>query len=193
VGSSNYPQIGLSIVENNRHGTSIVRTRLPDALSDEKTFQILTDKDQREAVSSDSAGYPGGHTPELVRLSPESGEAEVAEILRRSFSVVIRGAGSSLTGGVTPFGEVVVDMSLRNRVVARGENWITVQTGIVLRALQEQLAAENKYYPCMGYLDHPFKNRHVETEKDLLFPACKPRRVGVQSDVVNSILMLEHQ
>jgi len=135
------------MVENNRHGTYIVRTRLPDALFDEKTFQILTDKDQREAVSSDSAGYPGGHTPELVRLSPESGEAEVAEILRRSFSVVIRGAGSSLTGGVTPFGEVVVDMSPRNRVVARGENWITVQTGIALRALQEQLAAENKYYP----------------------------------------------
>jgi len=45
--------------------------------------------------------------------------------------------------------------------------------------------------PCIGYLDHPFKNRHVETEKDLLFPACKLRRVGVQSDVVNSILMLE--
>ena len=46
---------------------------------------------------------------------------------------------------------------------------------------------------CIGYLDYLFKNRHVETEKDLLFPACKPRRVGVQSDVVNSILMLEHQ
>ncbi len=46
---------------------------------------------------------------------------------------------------------------------------------------------------CISYLDYLFKNRHVETEQDLLFPACKPRRVGVQSDVVNSILMLEHQ
>ncbi len=120
---------------------------MPDAVSNKKTFQIITDKDQLEAVSSDSARYPNGYTPELVRLYPEAGEAEVAQILRNSLSVVTRGAGSSLTGGVTPFGEVVLDMSYRDRILARGENWITVQTGITLLALQEELAAENKYYP----------------------------------------------
>ena len=43
--------------------------------------------------------------------------------------------------------------------------------------------------PCTGYLGHPFKNMDFETENDHLSPACKHRRVGVQSEVVISILM----
>jgi glycine/D-amino acid oxidase-like deaminating enzyme len=80
------------MVENNRHGTYIVRTRLPDSLSDEKTFQILTDKDQREAVSSDSAGA-------TFRYECEAGtqdlDAEIVVIAAGSWS---RQVGAALVG-----------------------------------------------------------------------------------------------
>jgi hypothetical protein len=44
-------------------------------------------------------------------------------------------------------------------------------------------------------LDHPFKKCPVRRRKIFLssFPACKQRRVGVQSDVVTRVLMLERQ
>jgi hypothetical protein len=50
---------------------------------------------------------------------------------------------------------------------------------------------EAVYYACTGYLGHPFK-KPFERENSPN-PTFKHRRVGVQSDVVNSILMLERQ
>lgn len=140
-------------MENNQHGTHVIKTRKIDAMPNREAFKSFTDETQLDTVKSDAAHYPNGHTPELVRLYSEAGEAEVAEILHNSSGVVTRGAGSSLTGGVTPFGEIVLDMSYRDRILARGENWITVQSGITLRALQEELAGNNKYYPPVPTFD----------------------------------------
>ncbi len=52
--------------------------------------------------------------------------------------------------------------------------------------------AVNTPMGCIGYLDHPFKNKPLETEKDLLSLLANPGRVGVPSDVFTSILMVEH-
>jgi len=46
------------------------------------------------------------------------------------------------------------------------------------------------YTGCIGYLDHPFKKQARPDGERTPFPACKHRRVGVESDVVTSILML---
>jgi len=53
----------------------------------------------------DAAHYPGGHATALY--SPAS-EAEVADILRSSPTVLPIGAQSSLTGGATPMGDVLL-------------------------------------------------------------------------------------
>src|SRR5215471_17973898 len=45
--------------------------------------------------------------------------------------------------------------------------------------------------PCIGYLGHPFQKQALRDGERSTFPACKQRRVGVQSEVVTSILMLE--
>jgi hypothetical protein len=44
---------------------------------------------------------------------------------------------------------------------------------------------------CNGYLGHPFKKYALRDGERSTFPACKQRWVGVHSDVVTSILMLE--
>jgi len=46
-----------------------------------------------------------------------SNEAEVAEVLRTSSSVLPIGAQSSLTGGATPFGSVVMSTARLNRIL----------------------------------------------------------------------------
>jgi hypothetical protein len=46
---------------------------------------------------------------------------------------------------------------------------------------------------CTGYLGHPFKKQAFRDGERSASPACKNRRVGVQSEVVNSMLMLEQQ
>ena len=46
---------------------------------------------------------------------------------------------------------------------------------------------------CNGYLGHPFKNKPHRDGERFPSPACKHRRVGVESDVVASILMLERR
>ena len=47
--------------------------------------------------------------------------------------------------------------------------------------------------PCNGYLGHPFKKQARREGERSPSPLCKHRRVGVQSDVVNSLPMLEQR
>jgi len=49
--------------------------------------------------------YPGGHAQGVWF---PTNEAEVAAVLRRALRVPVIGAQSSLTGGATPFGDVLL-------------------------------------------------------------------------------------
>lgn len=92
----------------------------------------------------DAAHFPGGHAPAVV--FPQ-GEAQLAATLRDSTAVLAVGAQSSLTGGATPMGEVVLSLS---RLVATGEpapTHITVQPGVTLASLRETLTAAGQSYP----------------------------------------------
>jgi hypothetical protein len=59
-----------------------------------------------------------------------------------------------------------------------------------IRQRKEQWAALKGVYWLLGSSVQKQAPRDRERTP---FPACKPRRVGVQSDVVNSMLMLEHR
>ena len=62
----------------------------------------------------DAAHFPGGHA---AAIAHPSDEAEVSEVLRSSATVLPIGAQSSLTGGATPMGEVVLTTSRMNRII----------------------------------------------------------------------------
>ena len=92
----------------------------------------------------DAAHFPGGHADAIA--SPTT-EAEVAEVVRAAAAVLPIGAQSSLTGGATPMGEVVLSTSRLNRVLDIGSDFVRVQAGVTLAELDTALAAAGKYYP----------------------------------------------
>lgn len=96
------------------------------------------------AFLEDAAHFPGGHASAIAH--PAS-EAEVADVLRAAASVLPIGAQSSLTGGATPMGEVLLSTSRLNRILEVGADWVRAQAGVTLAALDSVLAAAGKYYP----------------------------------------------
>lgn len=120
-----------------------VQTRAPrgDASA---SIEVLTDAEQLAAVERDAANYPGG---KAVGLARPGTEAEIATILQRYDRILPIGAQSSLTGGATPRGEVVLSLERQKRILERRAESVRVQTGLTLLTLQEALALDNKYYP----------------------------------------------
>ena len=92
----------------------------------------------------DAAHYPGGHATAL--FTPGS-EADIADILRRHRRVLPIGAQSSLTGGATPMGDVLISTN-RLKTVGRMEvDRVRVQAGVTLIELDAALARQGRYYP----------------------------------------------
>ncbi|HZT76253.1 MAG TPA: FAD-binding oxidoreductase [Vicinamibacterales bacterium] len=92
----------------------------------------------------DAAHFPGGHA---AAIALPASDAEVADVLRSASAVLPIGAQSSLTGGATPMGEVLLGTSRLNRIVEIGEDVARVQAGVTLAELDSALAAAGKYYP----------------------------------------------
>jgi D-lactate dehydrogenase (cytochrome) len=120
-----------------------VHTRAPHG-SVAETIEVIRDAAQLAAVERDAANYPGGQAVGLVR--PRN-EAEIATILQRYTRILPIGAQSSLTGGATPRGEVVLSLERMNRILESRAESVRVQPGLSLKALQDVLTGENKYYP----------------------------------------------
>lgn len=112
-----------------------------------KKYDRIVDQEQLVLVSIDAARYPGGYTPELLRLRPSATESDVSEILLTRKSVVTQGTRTSLTGGATPQGSTVLDMSKRDKILELGNDWVKVQSGITLEKLQRLLRRRKRYYP----------------------------------------------
>jgi D-lactate dehydrogenase (cytochrome) len=102
------------------------------------------DPDVIAAFLEDAAHFPGGHAAGVVY--PTS-EAEVAEALHSSMSVLPVGAQSSLTGGATPFGDVIFSTSRLNRIVEISDASVRVQAGVTLAELDAALERAGRYYP----------------------------------------------
>jgi D-lactate dehydrogenase (cytochrome) len=93
---------------------------------------------------TDGAHFPGGHAAGVV--FPTSA-GEVADVLARSAAVLPVGAQSSLTGGATPMGEVVLATTRMARIVDVRPGQITVEPGVTVAAMQERLAVAGAWFP----------------------------------------------
>src|SRR6267142_4611225 len=76
--------------------------------------RIERDPDVLASFLEDAAHFPGGFA---AGLAVPASEAEVAALLRSTPAVLPIGAQSSLTGGATPQGEVLLSTSRLNRIV----------------------------------------------------------------------------
>lgn len=106
--------------------------------------RVETSAEALTAFLEDAAHFPGGYASGVA--FPHS-EGDVAALVRAHRAVLPIGAQSSLTGGATPMGEVVLSMARMNRVLEVGQDRVRVEPGVSLLALQEALDAHDLYYP----------------------------------------------
>jgi len=93
---------------------------------------------------SDAAHFPGGHAAGIVVPRAIS---EIPGIIRRAATVLPIGAQSSLTGGATPMGEIVVSTEKLTRVLDAGPSHIRVEAGVPVTVIQAALAEHGAWFP----------------------------------------------
>jgi D-lactate dehydrogenase (cytochrome) len=71
----------------------------------------------------------------------------VAALVARYPRVLPIGAQSSLTGGATPRGDLVLSTARMDRIVEIGRDFVRVQPGVPIATLQQALAERSLYYP----------------------------------------------
>ena len=93
---------------------------------------------------SDAAHFPGGHA---AAVAVPRGVAEVPALVRNARTVLAIGAQSSLTGGATPMGEVVLSTEKLDRILEIGPGFIRVEAGVTVAAMQQALAERGAWFP----------------------------------------------
>ena len=78
---------------------------------------VSRDPDVLASFLEDAAHFPGGHA---VGVAAPSTELGIAAALREAGAVLPIGAQSSLTGGATPMGELVLSTARLNRILEIG-------------------------------------------------------------------------
>jgi len=119
---------------------SAASTRPPKNVA---AVELETDSELIGRYLEDAARYPGGHAPAVAR--PQSAD-EVASILRRAARVLPVGAQSSLTGGATPSGDVILSTERLADIHFCGDR-VVVGAGVTLHTLQDALVAHNAWFP----------------------------------------------
>src|SRR5687767_13804002 len=84
----------------------------------------------------DAAHFPGGHADGVARPATE---ADVAALVTAHSPVLIAGAQSSLTGGATPHGGIVISTARLTGIERVGNDHVRAGAGVPLLALQEAL------------------------------------------------------
>jgi D-lactate dehydrogenase (cytochrome) len=105
---------------------------------------VQRDADVLAAFLEDAAHFPGGHADGLITAGSE---ADVAQALAGPTPVLPIGAQSSLTGGATPMGEVVLSTSRLNHILDIGTDTVRVEAGVTLIDLDQALRRAGRYYP----------------------------------------------
>ena len=111
-------------------------------------------------VCEDAAHFPGGFAAGVVY--PES-ESETAAVVRKTSRILPIGAQSSLTGGATPLGEIVLSTDRLNRIVKLDQDTAIVEPGVPLFVLQDTLRNINAWYPPMPTFAGAFAGGVVAT------------------------------
>lgn len=81
---------------------------------------------------------------------------EVAALVANAASVLAVGAQSSLTGGATPRGDLVLSTRALTNTGAPVNDRVRVAAGVPLKTLQQMLAARGLYYPPVPTYDGAF-------------------------------------
>ena len=105
---------------------NVVRAVTPSAA----TADIERDPDLVARYLEDAAHYPGGHAVAIVR--PHDA-AQAAAAVRQASRLLPVGAQSSLTGGATPAGDLVLSTERRTGV-RRASDRVVVGAGVTQRA-----------------------------------------------------------
>ncbi|HEY3383665.1 MAG TPA: FAD-binding oxidoreductase [Vicinamibacterales bacterium] len=121
---------------------------------------VDSDASTLQSYLEDAAHYPGGVAAGVV--VPRS-EGEVAAVVRDHPRVLPIGAQSSVTGGATPRGEVVLSTAKMAAIIEIGDEVARVQPGLPLVTLKETLTAQGRYYPPAPTYDGAFVGGTIAT------------------------------
>jgi D-lactate dehydrogenase (cytochrome) len=117
------------------------------------TPHIESAPDVTQAFISDAAHVPGGQVDGVA--FPHDGDA-VAALVAQASRVLAVGAQSSLTGGATPRGDLVISTRALTSIGTPGDGRIRVGAGVPLKTLQSTLAGLGLYYPPAPTFDGAF-------------------------------------
>jgi D-lactate dehydrogenase (cytochrome) len=109
---------------------------------------------------SDAAHVPGGFASGVVFPTSES---EVAAIVAASARVLPIGAQSSLTGGATPRGELLLSTRALTSMDMPDGDHVHVGAGVPLVRLQQYLAGRGLYYPPVPTFDGAYVGGTIAT------------------------------
>ena len=109
---------------------------------------------------SDAAHVPGGSA---VGVSFPRDLAEAAALVAEATHVLPIGAQSSLTGGATPRGGVILSTRALARIDAPSGTETRVEAGVPLRTLQAVLRSHGMYYPPVPTFDGAFLGGTIAT------------------------------
>jgi D-lactate dehydrogenase (cytochrome) len=121
-----------------------IRTRPPHGVAAPQPVQ--RDPDVLATLLEDAAHFPGGHAAGVVFPATE---ADVARAVRGASTVLPIGAQSSLTGGATPMGEILLSTRNLRRIddIVIGDDSVRVGAGVTIAELDDALAQATKSYP----------------------------------------------
>lgn len=144
---------------------------------------IDRDPDVVRSFLSDAAHVPGGTASGVV--FPGNVD-EIAAAVAAAAKVLPVGAQSSLTGGATPRGDLVLSTRRMTFIAEPKEDGVRVGAGVPLAELHRFLAARNLYYPPAPTFDGAFVGGTIATN------AAGPAtfRYGVTRDWVHAITIV---
>jgi D-lactate dehydrogenase (cytochrome) len=130
------------------------------AAGDAAMPRLETDASVLDSFLSDAAHVPGGFAAGVA--FPRS-EREISRMVQQSARVLAIGAQSSLTGGATPRGEVVLSTRALTAVGAPTAGTVRVGAGVPLATLQRVLASRGLYFPPVPTYDGAFVGGAIAT------------------------------
>ena len=113
-----------------------------------------------ESFLTDAAHVPGGHASGVA--FPRTA-GEVAAVVASAPRVLPIGAQSSLTGGATPRGELIVSTRGLTAITLLPGGTVRVGAGVPLVELQQRLAGHGLYYPPVPTFDGAFVGGTIAT------------------------------
>jgi D-lactate dehydrogenase (cytochrome) len=120
----------------------VLRARVPRG--EPRLPAIARDPDVLSSFVEDAAHFPGGHACGIATIASE---AEAAALLQAADAVLPIGAQSSLTGGATPMGEILLSTQRLNRILDIGRDAVRIEAGVTLTDLDAALDQAGRYYP----------------------------------------------